>query len=68
MVLGGAERTVGAATQTSYPKGSKYLPGEPVAHNYGLLETNNVLLWGIVADYFQLLGCPGNYRVLRVWG
>ena len=34
-------------------------PGEPVAHNSGLLSTSNGLLWGIVAYYFQLLGCPG---------
>ena len=33
-------------------------PGEPAAHNSGLLETNKGLLWGIVAYYFQLLGCP----------
>ena len=38
---------------------SKNHPGEPVAQNYGLLETNNGLLWAIVAYYFQLLGCPG---------
>ena len=26
-----------------------------MAHNYGLLETNNGLLWHIVAKYFQAL-------------
>ena len=31
-----------------------------MAHNYGLLLTNNGLLWGIVAYCFQLLGCPGS--------
>ena len=30
---------------------------EPVAHKY--LLTNNGLLWGIVANNFQLLGCSG---------
>ena len=27
--------------------------------NYGLLSVNYGLLWGMVAYYFQLLGCPG---------
>ena len=30
-----------------------------MAHNSGLLQTNNGLLLGIVAYNFQLLGCPG---------
>ena len=30
-----------------------------MAHNYGLRYTNKGQLWGIVACYFQLLGCPG---------
>ena len=34
-----------------------------MAHNYGLLETNNGLLWGIVACNFWLLGVPG--RLLK---
>ena len=32
-----------------------------MAHNYG--STSNGLLWGIVADYFQLLGCPAIARM-----
>ena len=39
------------------------LPGKPVAHNLGLLCLNDGLLWGIVAQYFWLLGFPG--RVLE---
>ena len=30
-----------------------------LAYNYGLLSANCGLLWGIVADYFGLLGVPG---------
>ena len=37
-----------------------------MAHDYGLLETNNGLLWGIVAYNFQLLGCPGPYLEVQV--
>ena len=35
-----------------------------MAHNYGLLEANNGLFWGIVAYFFRLLGCPGR----AYWG
>ena len=38
------------------------VPGKPVAHKYGLLSINYWLLWGIVADYFRLLGVPGRNR------
>ena len=31
-----------------------------MAHNYGLLQANNGLVWGKVAYNFQLLGCPGS--------
>ena len=40
-----------------------YLPGEPVAHNYGLLYTSNGLLRGRAAYIFQLLGCPGRVYI-----
>ena len=40
----------------------KKIPGEPVTHDYGLLYTNNDLLWGIVASCFQLPGCPGTWN------
>ena len=43
------------------------LPGEPVAQNSGLLETNTGLLWDIEAYDFQLLGCPGWCMPLS-WG
>ena len=36
-----------------------YLPGKPVACNYGLL-------WAIVACYFGLLGVPGMYKYIFV--
>ena len=35
------------------------LPGQPVAHNLGLLCLNSWLLWGMVAYDFGLLGSPG---------
>ena len=34
--------------------------GEPVAYTYGLFSVKYGLLWGIVAYYFGLLGCPGS--------
>ena len=37
----------------------RHIPGEPVAHNYGQFETNNGLLWGILAYYFQLARVSG---------
>ena len=39
-----------------------YLPGKPVACNYGLLSINHGLLWGMVANYFGLLGFSGMAR------
>ena len=33
------------------------VPGEPVAHNYGLLRTNSCLLGGIVAYSLSRHGC-----------
>ena len=39
-----------------------YIPGKPVACNYGLLWLISGLLWGIVAYYFGLLGVPGWYH------
>ena len=36
-----------------------------MAHNYGLLETKNGLLWGVLAYIFWLLGVPG--RGLEYW-
>ena len=38
---------------------SKNLPGRPAAHNQGPLSMDSVLLHGIVACYFGLLGFPG---------
>ena len=58
--------TVHSVTRGSnYPifkdSGPKYdhfrVPGEPAAHNYGLLEANNGLLWGqwpIISSYLAV--------------
>ena len=52
-------RRSGAGLVKSKFRDAKIIPGKPVAYNYGLLSTNNGLLWGIVANYFGLLGVPG---------
>ena len=47
------------------------MSGQPVTHHYGLLYTNNGLLWGIVAYDFQLLfrlGASFGYQPYCFWG
>ena len=57
LALGSQMRETGLADVVAQTPGSALglrLPGEPVAHNCGLLKINVGLLWGIVACCFQL--------------
>ena len=57
-----SSRHLGSDTLTgpTWVQYTKYVPGKPVACNYGLLWLIRGLLWGIVAYSFGLLGVPGS--------
>ena len=58
-----ASKPFATATLTNLDLG--FLPGKPVAWNFGLLWIYYGLLYGIVACSFGLLGVPGIDRSCR---